>query len=55
MRDLMREIVNRLYTFHIRIDDAEFRATGKKWEAFASRWDDPDDDIDFVRLLAEEG
>jgi hypothetical protein len=26
MRDLMREIVNRLYSFHISIDDPRFRA-----------------------------
>ena len=25
MRDLMREIVNRLYTFHVSIDDPDFR------------------------------
>ncbi len=54
MRDLMREIVNRLYTFHVWIDDADFRATVEKWGAIANRWDDPDDDLEFFRRLAEE-
>ena len=54
MRDLMREIVNRLYTFHISIDDPEFRERVDRWAKIADRWDEPDDDIEFFRKLAEE-
>lgn len=54
MRALMKEIVNRLYTFHVWIDDTDFRNTVEKWGAIANRWDDPDDDLEFFRRLAEE-
>lgn len=42
MRDLMKQIVNRLYTFHMRIDDPEFRAWIDRWAAVAEKWDDPE-------------
>lgn len=54
MRALMKEIVNRLYTFHVWIDDTDFRNTVEKWGAIANRWDDPDDDLEFFRRLAED-
>ena len=41
MRELMKEIVNRLYTFHMQIDDPEFQAWIDRWAAVAGKWDDP--------------
>ena len=44
MRALMREIVDRLYTFHLRIDDPAFRAAIDRWAAMAWKWDAPKPD-----------
>ena len=55
MRALMKEIVSRLYTFNISIDDPEFRDRVDRWARLADRWDEPDEDIAFFRTLAEEG
>ena len=54
MRALMKEIVNRVYTFYISIDDEEFRDRIDRWARLADRWDEPDEDIAFFRRLAEE-
>lgn len=54
MRALMKEIVNRLYTFNISIDDQEFRDRVDRWARIADRWDEPDDDIEFFRKFAED-
>jgi hypothetical protein len=54
MRALMKEIVNRLYTFHISIDDPVFQNRVERWTRFSDRWDKPVEDIAFFRLLAEE-
>jgi hypothetical protein len=44
MRALMREIVDRLYTFHLRIDEPSFRAEIDRWAAMTAKWDDPKPD-----------
>jgi hypothetical protein len=54
MRALMKEIVNRLYTFNISIDDHEFRDRVDRWARIADRWDEPDEDIAFFQRLAAE-
>ena len=54
MRTLMKEIVNRLYTFNISIDDQEFRDRVDRWARIADRWDEPDEDIAFFQRLAAE-
>lgn len=41
---LMREIVDRLYTFHLRIDDPAFRAEIDRWAAMTAKWDAPKPD-----------
>lgn len=41
MRDLMRQVVNRLYTFHLCIDEPEFQAFVDRWLAVAQKWDEP--------------
>ena len=54
MRALMREIVNRLYTFNVSIDNLEFRNRVDRWARIADRWDEPDEDIAFFQRLAAE-
>ena len=44
MRALMHEIVDRLYTFQLRIDDPEFRAEIERWAAATAHWDAPKPD-----------
>ncbi len=41
MRALMRQIVNRLYTFHLMADDPGLREVIDRWAAAAGAWDDP--------------
>jgi hypothetical protein len=53
MRALMREIVDRLYTFHLRIDDPTFRAEFERWAAATSRWDAPKPDAILSAIPAE--
>ena len=48
MRELMKEIVNKLYTFQMRIDDPEFQAWIDHWAAVAEKWDDPELDDTFT-------
>lgn len=57
MRDLMREIVNRLYTFHLSCDDPEFLKQTEKWMSIAAKWDEPELDRRFlgsIRHKADE-
>lgn len=49
MRALMRDIVNRLYTFHLCADEPGLQAEITPWMAVASRWDEPVTD---KRMLA---
>jgi len=53
MRDLMREIVDRLYTFHLRIDDPAFRAEIDRWAAATAKWDPPTPDPVLSAIPAE--
>jgi len=41
MRDLMRQIVDRLYTFHMNSDDPQFRDHLDRWLAISGTWVDP--------------
>lgn len=52
MRALMKEIVNRIYTFHMLHDDFEFRSSLDQWVAIAEKWDNPEMDQDFIGTLA---
>jgi hypothetical protein len=54
VRALMKEIVNRIYTFNISIDDSEFHDQVGRWTRFADFWDEPEEGVAFFRLLAEE-
>ena len=48
MRALMKEIVNRIYAFHMLIDEPEFQARIDRWAAIAGKWDDPELDQGFT-------
>lgn len=51
MRSLMRQIVDRLYTFHLKADDAGFRDHLDRWLAVAERWDEPKLDEAFLATM----
>ena len=51
MRDLMRDIVNRLYTFHLEADDPKLQATIERWMGAAAEWEEPSLDH---RMLSPE-
>jgi len=42
MQDLMRDIVNRLYTFHLCADEPGLQAEIERWMAVAGKWDEPE-------------
>ena len=44
MRALMRDIVNRLYTFHLHADEPKLQATIERWMGVADKWDEPEID-----------
>lgn len=41
MRDLMRQVVNRLYTFQVCFGELEFQAYVDRWLGAARAWDEP--------------
>jgi hypothetical protein len=51
MRALMRDIVNRLYTFHLKSDDPGLRAEIERWLTVAGKWEEPELD---VRMIGAE-
>jgi hypothetical protein len=44
----MRDIVNRLYTFHLRPDDPSLRAEVERWMSVANNWDEPELDVRMI-------
>lgn len=44
MRDLMRDIVNRPYTFHLCADEPGLQAEIDRWMKVAGKWDEPEID-----------
>ncbi len=55
MRDLMRQVVDRLYTFHAKIDDPRFQAMLAFWESSIRTWDEPKLDADLMVALKPLG
>ena len=51
MRDLMRDIVNRLYTFHLCADDPKLQAQIERWMGVAGKWDEPEIDHNKIAIL----
>ena len=41
MRELMRQVVDRLYTFGVRAKDPDFLERIERWAQVANRWDEP--------------
>ncbi|WP_146591479.1 hypothetical protein [Puniceibacterium confluentis] len=52
LASLMRDIVNRLFTFHMKSDDPSFRKDLDCWMAVAGKWDDPVLDQAFLDAVA---
>lgn len=48
MRALMRDVVNRLYTFHLKPDDPTLRAEVERWMSVANNWDEPELDARMI-------
>lgn len=48
MRTLMRDVVNRLYTFHLKPDDPTLRAEVERWMSVADHWDEPELDARMI-------
>ena len=48
MRDLMRQVVDRVYTFEVRAKDPDFLERIELWAQVASRWDEPKLDASFL-------
>ncbi len=55
MRDLMRQVVDRLYTFHAKIDDPRFRSMLEFWRSSVRTWDEPKLDADLMVALKPLG
>ena len=53
MRELMRDIVNRLYTFHLHADEKKHQETNKQWMGVADKWDAPEIDPRMISSSAK--
>lgn len=52
MRDLMRDIVNRINTFHLCADEPGLQAEIDRWMTVAGKWDEPEID---QRMIGRRG
>jgi len=53
MRQLLQEIVNRLYTFHLEANDPKLQATIERWMDAATKWDEPEIDHRMINRRQE--
>ena len=53
MRDFMRQVVDRVYTFEVRAKDPGFLERIERWAQIASRWDEPKLDPSFLPALTK--
>lgn len=53
MRALMRDIVNRLYTFHLHAGEPKLQATIERWMGVADKWDEPEIDPRMISSSAK--
>jgi hypothetical protein len=51
MKLLMKQVVNRIYTFLLRSEDAQFQDNVKRWMGPAEAWDKPDLDKLFGAMI----
>ena len=54
MRDLMRDIVNRLYTSYLCADEPGLQAEIERWVSVASKWDAPEIDPRMIGSMVEQ-
>lgn len=48
MRDLMRQIVNRIYTFYLKSDEPGLHAEVDRWMSVVGKWDEPEIDAQMI-------
>ena len=51
MRELMRQVVNRLYSFQLLSGDPGFQKWMARWETVARKWDEPELDAGFLKTI----
>ena len=51
MRDLMRQVVNRLNSFQLLAGDPGFHKWMARWETVARKWDEPELDAGFLKAV----
>ena len=51
MRELMRQIFDRLYTFQANVGDPDFQAVIERWAPDARGWDTPKLDKGFMKVI----
>ena len=51
MRDVMRQVVNRLYSFQLLAGDPGFQKWMARWETVARKWDEPELDVGFLKAI----
>ena len=51
MRDLMRQVVNRLYSFQLPAGDSGFQKWMARWKTVARKWDEPEMDAGFLKAI----
>lgn len=55
MRDLMRQVVDRLYTFQVRSGEPEFQVFVDRWLKATRNWDEPELDAGLAKSTAWSG
>ena len=53
MKRLMKQIVDRLYTFFLKADDPYFQEAIHRWAAVAQKWDPPELDQTFLQMIEQ--
>jgi hypothetical protein len=53
MKKLMKQIVDRLYTFFLKADDPYFQEAIYRWAAAAQNWDPPELDETFLNMIEQ--
>lgn len=51
MRSLMRDVVNRLYTFQLHAGNPALQAELEKWMSVAGKWDQPEIDLRMIAAI----
>lgn len=51
----MRQVVNRLYTFQLRLGEPEFQAVVDRWLGATRKWDEPRHTMDSMADTTDRG